>query len=79
MRLRKEVDSESVYIRGGGVLSRLASVFVCESCEWDAEATAERFRMQIGLTEESRWDSELRSGEEQVDLQGGLVEKIDTT
>jgi len=43
-----------------------------------AEAEVERFCMRVGLTEESIWDSKLKNEEEQVDLRGGLVEKIDT-
>jgi hypothetical protein len=44
-----------------------------------AEAEVVRFRMQVGLTEESIWDSELKNVDEQVDLWGWLVEMIDTT
>jgi len=38
IHLKENADSESVRIRGGGVLSRVASVFVCESCEWDGRS-----------------------------------------
>jgi hypothetical protein len=74
--LGKDVDSEYVYIRGGGVLSRLASVFVCESCEWDGGSRSGEI-LHAGWIDRG---IEMGFG---VEKRGGLVrgglEKIDTT
>lgn len=78
MLLREDVDSESVRIRVGGVLLQLAArAFVCESCEWDGGSRSGVIPHAVELTEESRWDSELKNAE-QVDLYGSLGKMIDT-
>ena len=79
MLLREDVDSESVRIRVGGALLQLAaSAFVCESCEWDGRSRSGVIPHAVGLTEESRWGSELKNAE-QVDLYERLGKMIDTT
>lgn len=67
-------------IRGGGYDCHDPPVYLCaRAANGIAEAEIEKFCMLVGLTQESRWGLELKNGEEQADLWGGLVEKIDTT
>lgn len=69
------VDSEAICIRSRGVLS---PDFLCpRGADGTVEVAVER--SQVGLAEESRWDSELKNGDEQVNLRGELIKKIDMT